>query len=115
MYYIYIIRCVDNSLYTGITTNVERRFQEHKQQLKKGAKYTHVHAPLKIEVVWSCNNRSQAAKLEYWFKTLSKSQKEMIINNKDNFQKILGQKLNVKDYQWMDAEKYYNQKENEIV
>lgn len=99
MYYIYVLRCVDNSLYTGITTNVERRFQEHKQQLKKGARYTRVHTPLKIEMVFSCDNRSQASKFEYWFKRLLKNQKEMMIKNKDSFQILLGQRLNVEDYQ----------------
>ncbi|MBQ3573901.1 MAG: GIY-YIG nuclease family protein, partial [Clostridia bacterium] len=38
MYYVYMMRCSDNSLYTGITTDLERRFEEHKS--KKGAKYT---------------------------------------------------------------------------
>ncbi len=45
-YYVYIIRCQDNSLYTGITTDVERRYEEHKKGI--GAKYTKIKKILKL-------------------------------------------------------------------
>lgn len=81
MYYIYIIRCKDNSLYTGITTDLERRFNEHKNKI--GAKYTKRHEVDKIEIAWSCENRSIASKLEYHLKKLSKKEKEAIIQKKE--------------------------------
>lgn len=86
MYYTYMIRCEDNSLYTGITTDIERRFNEHYQKHIKGAKYTKSHEAIKIEAAWETANRSQASKLEYNLKKLSKQQKEKLIfdNNKFN-------------------------------
>lgn len=101
MYYVYILRCLDQSLYTGITTDVKRRFQEHKQQSQKGAKYTYVHIPVEIVAVWTCGNRSQASKLEYWIKKLSKSQKEKIIVSEKCFKEFLEDKIEVNDYQFI--------------
>jgi putative endonuclease len=78
-YYVYILRCEDNSLYTGITTDVERRFSEHLGKNGKGAKYTKVHKPVKIEKVFSCCDRAEASKLEYKIKKMTKEQKENLI------------------------------------
>ncbi|MGL4254289.1 MAG: GIY-YIG nuclease family protein [Fusobacteriaceae bacterium] len=78
-WYLYIIRCEDNSLYTGITTDVERRFEQH--FLKKGAKYTKSHKAKKIEIVMEFKNRSEASKKEYFIKNLGKSRKEELIRN----------------------------------
>lgn len=50
MYYTYILRCSDNSLYTGITNNLQRRMEEHFNQTKKCAKYTLRHTPKKWNV-----------------------------------------------------------------
>lgn len=77
MWYLYILRCCDNSLYTGITTDYERRFQEH--QSGKGAKYTRSRGVLSIEAVIECGDRSQAAKKEYEIKKLKKPEKERLI------------------------------------
>ena len=82
MYYTYMIRCKDNSLYTGITTDIERRFNEHSEKDEKGAKYTKSHDVIRLEAVWETQNRSDASKLEYSLKHITKSKKEEII--KDN-------------------------------
>ncbi len=83
MYYVYILRCSDNSLYTGITTDVERRFEEHKAKNKKGAKYTSSRTVVSIEAVWEVPDRSTASKLEHQIKKMPKLKKEeLIINNK---------------------------------
>ena len=79
MFYIYIIRCDDNSLYTGITTDVKRRFSEHKEKSLKGAKYTHFHNVSKIEAVWKVKTRQEASKVEYSIKKLTKSKKEELV------------------------------------
>ena len=92
MYYIYIIRCKDNTLYTGITTDLERRFNEHKNKI--GAKYTKRHIVDKIEIAWSCENRSIASKLEYHLKRLSKKEKEEIIKSK----RLLFLKIEIDNY-----------------
>jgi len=77
-YYVYMLRCVDGSLYTGITTDVERRFAEHVSGRKQGAKYTKNHKPQEIAVVWKAENRSAASKIEWRIKHLTKQQKEVL-------------------------------------
>ena len=83
MHYTYIIRCTDDSLYTGITTDVKRRFEEHLSQSEKSAKYTRTHKAIKIEAVWQSENRISASRLEYHIKRLTKAQKENLIKNND--------------------------------
>lgn len=101
MYYVYMLRCEDNSIYTGLTTDVERRLVEHQDQaLGKGAKYTKQHGAIQIEAVWSCENRKQASKLEYWIKRLTKRKKESLILERNLG--IFTDKLIVEDYQWVE-------------
>ena len=78
-YYVYILRCEDNSLYTGITTDVARRFSEHLGKNGKGAKYTRVHRPVKIEKVINAESRGEASRLEYKIKQMTKEEKEIFI------------------------------------
>jgi putative endonuclease len=63
-WYVYIIRCKDGSLYTGITTNVNRRFQEHKSQGSKTAKYLRGKQSLTLVCVIDTRLRSDALRLE---------------------------------------------------
>ena len=77
MYYTYMIRCKDNSLYTGMTNNIENRVKKHISG--KGAKYTKSHHAEKIEAVWRTKDKSLACKLEYQIKQLEKAQKEKLI------------------------------------
>lgn len=77
MYYTYMIRCLDNSIYTGMTNNLEKRLNEHIS--RKGAKYTKSHQATKIEAAWRCKEKSLACKLEYQIKQLNKKQKEDLI------------------------------------
>lgn len=104
MYYIYMLRCVDNSIYTGITTNLEQRMQEHFSKDKKCAKYTKTHAPKKLEQVFQTNTRALASKLEYHIKTLSKDQKENLIKN-GNLEKVLLEKIDISEYELYNYEK----------
>ena len=80
MYYTYMIRCADNSIYTGMTNNLEKRINEHINKSKKGAKYTKLHNAIKLETAWKSKEKSLACKLEYQIKQLSKQQKEELIN-----------------------------------
>ena len=77
MYYTYIIRCEDNSLYTGMTNNLDKRVNEHLS--KNGAKYTKSHKVTKLETAWKSKDKSLACKLEYQIKHLTKQQKEKLI------------------------------------
>ena len=79
MYYIYILRCNNDSLYTGITIDLQRRIKEHFGRSKKCAKYTFSNQVKKLEIAWQAENRAMACKLEYHLKQLSKKDKEDII------------------------------------
>lgn len=80
MYYVYIVQCSDNSLYTGITTDVKRRVFEH-NNLQKGAKYTKSRRPVVLVYTKECAGRSDASKCEYQIKKLSRSDKLKLINS----------------------------------
>lgn len=84
-----MLRCEDNSLYTGITTDIKRRFKEHSTKSVKGAKYTHTHSVLKIERVWETDTRQNASKLEYRLKRLKKEQKELLANGSSEINEFL--------------------------
>ena len=70
---VYILRCGDGTLYTGITDNVQTRFQAHASG--KGAKYTRGRGPLEIMYEEKCESHSAAAKREWQIKHLTRSQK----------------------------------------
>lgn len=73
MWYIYILECSDGTLYTGITTDVNRRLLEHNSG--KGAKYTKVRRPVALKALFETKNRSEAAKEEYRIKQLPRAEK----------------------------------------
>ncbi len=83
MFYIYMLRCIDNSIYTGYTTDIKRRYAEHLKKSKKGAKYTHSRTPVSIAAMWETDSKSSAMKLEHFIKKLSKQKKEELILNTD--------------------------------
>ena len=78
MYYLYILKCCDNTLYTGITTDLVRRVKEHNAS-KLGAKYTTVRRPVKLVYSQEFDNRSEASKQEYLIKQLSRLEKLKLI------------------------------------
>ena len=96
-YYTYMLRCQDNSIYTGITTDLNRRMKEHFGKTDKCAKYTFNHTPQKLECAWESKSRVLASKLEYHIKKLSKAQKEELIV-KNNLEKFLAEKITVDSY-----------------
>jgi len=67
MYYVYMVQCADNTLYTGIATELERRVKEHNES-DKGAKYTRVRRPVSLVYSESYPDRSSASKREYEIK-----------------------------------------------
>ena len=78
-WHLYILRCGDGTLYTGITTDVEKRFAQH--QSGKGAKYTRGRGPLVLVYRETCGSHSQALKREYEVKSLSREKKQELIGN----------------------------------
>ncbi len=77
MWYVYILLCEDNSLYTGITNNLEKRFSEHLD--RKGSKYTRSHKPLKIIYQENFSTKSQALKREIEIKSWNREKKLKVI------------------------------------
>ena len=74
---LYILRCGDGTLYTGITTDVQRRLEEHRSG--KGAKYTRSRGPLELVYREECTDKSSALKRELEIKALSRSEKLKLI------------------------------------
>ena len=77
MYYAYIMLCEDNSLYTGISLDIQERFKTHLQG--KGSKYTRSHKPIRIVYSELYKNKSDAAKREYQIKGWSRIKKLNLI------------------------------------
>lgn len=73
MYFVYLLQCKDKSIYTGITTDVERRFQEHKDGI--GSNYTRSHKAVKIIHIEKYKDRSSASKRESEIKKMNRVQK----------------------------------------
>lgn len=90
MYYVYMLRCEDESLYIGITTDVKRRFSEHFSGESLSAKYTRSRKAKSVEAVWSCETRSLASKLEYRLKKLKHKQKGELAKSPSLLDNILG-------------------------
>ena len=80
-YFLYILSCSDNTLYTGITTNLHRRLDEHNGLLEGGAKYTAGRRPINLVYSKEYNNRSQAGKEEWRIKKLTRIEKQKLIDN----------------------------------
>jgi putative endonuclease len=72
---VYILRCGDGSLYTGIATDIERRLEEHESNGPKGAKFTKGRGPLEVVYRRECGTRSAASKEEWRIKALTRRQK----------------------------------------
>ena len=73
-WYVYILKCADNTLYTGVTTDMERRLKEHNQK-KTGAKYTRARRPVSLVYQETYLTRSEATRREAELKKLSKLEK----------------------------------------
>lgn len=74
---VYVLKCADDTLYTGITNNLEKRLDAHNSGT--GAKYTRGRSPVKLAYVENCKNRADASKREHAVKSLSRAEKEKLI------------------------------------
>lgn len=77
---VYIIRCSDDSLYTGITTDIDRRFTEH--ATGKGARYFRGRQPVEVVYLENCHTRSSASKRESLIKALSRVEKVCLLSHR---------------------------------
>jgi putative endonuclease len=81
-HYVYIVRCVDGSLYTGYAKNVQQRVATH--NAGKGSKYTRSHLPVTLLAIWSFNSKGEALRAEYKIKQLPREQKWRLIEHQRN-------------------------------
>ena len=77
MWYLYLVRCNDGSLYTGISTDVQRRFTDH--QHNRGARRLRGRGPLQLVYSHPIGDQGQALQMEHRVKQLSKTEKESLI------------------------------------
>lgn len=106
MYYTYMLRCEDNTIYTGITSDINRRMNEHFHKNSNCAKYTRTHTAKKLEAVWQSESRVLASRLEFHIKRLSKEQKEKLISQ--NKFDALKDKIDCKQYRRVNNLSVFN-------
>ncbi len=91
MYYVYMLRCKDNSIYTGYTPDLEGRMEEHFSGGPKGSKYVRSRGAEKLEAFWMTEEKSDAMRLEFRIKKhLSKRQKELLVKEPEKLEELLG-------------------------
>jgi putative endonuclease len=78
-WWVYLLRCADNSLYCGITTDLSRRLNEHNGSGQKGAKYTKARRPVRLAYAEIATDRAQASQREYQLRRQSKTAKESLV------------------------------------
>ena len=86
-YSVYMLRCADGSLYTGIATDVSRRLQEH-QSSPRGAKFLRGRGPLTLEFQQAVGDRSDASRVEYLLKNLPKVDKEELVSGRKSLAEL---------------------------
>ncbi|MBR6701210.1 MAG: GIY-YIG nuclease family protein [Firmicutes bacterium] len=93
MYYIYILRCKDDSLYSGIAPDIAKRMKVHFEGGKSSSKYVRAKGAAKLEMFWECDDKSEASKLEYRLKRLTKEKKESLIAGESMLEDLFSEKL----------------------
>jgi putative endonuclease len=78
-WFVYILRCADDTLYTGITTNVERRLAEHNAGTASGARYTRSRRPVELLYAEPASDRAQAGRREAAIKRLERTAKLALV------------------------------------
>ncbi|OGT46840.1 MAG: hypothetical protein A3E82_05460 [Gammaproteobacteria bacterium RIFCSPHIGHO2_12_FULL_38_11] len=81
MHMVYMIECMNGGYYTGYTTDIARRYQEHEAGNAK-CKYTRSFPPKKLLAVWEFEKKSDALRFECRVKSLTRAEKELILENK---------------------------------
>ncbi len=81
MYYVYIVRCADNTYYTGIAHDLCHRMQEHVSCAPTCAKYTRSHKVVALAMAWQVQDRSAALRLEHAIKKRTRAQKIALLEN----------------------------------
>lgn len=90
--YVYMIQCQDESFYTGITKDLKKRMRSHFRKEKQGAKYTKSRQAVFLKAVWETESWSFAGKWEHFIKTLSRKEKEKLVENPFGLEEIYWKK-----------------------
>lgn len=90
-WYLYLVRCYDGSLYTGISTDIARRFAQHQGEGSAGSKYLKGRSPLTLVFKKKLGSKSLASKVERKVKKLSKVRKEKLIRTKKEIEVMIKQ------------------------
>ena len=85
---LYIVRCSDDTLYTGIASDVRKRISEHESS-PRGAKYLRGKGPLRLEFVEPVGDRGVASTLEFRVKRLTRARKEALISGRESLADLL--------------------------
>lgn len=93
MYFVYMVRCEDGSLYTGIAADLARRMREHKARAALCARYTRSHPVTALETAWQTETRSDALRLEAQIKRLTRAQKLALAAAPETLAAVFGEKL----------------------
>ncbi len=80
-WHVYMVRCADDTLYTGIAVDVQRRVEEHNGLGRRGARYTRARRPVCLCYVESCASRAEALRREAAIKKLSRAAKQRLFAN----------------------------------
>ena len=98
MYYVYMLRCRDDSLYTGYTPDLKARMEEHFSGGQKASKYVRSRGAKELAAFWVTEEKSDALKLEYRIKQLKKGRKESLVKDPGRLEEFLGDVLDCSAY-----------------
>jgi len=98
-YYVYILKCSDDSYYTGITNNIEKRFDQHQQGYNKNS-YTYKRRPLTLEFCQEFNDVLQAINFEKKIKGWTRAKKKALINNDWDMIQLLAECRNATHFKY---------------
>jgi putative endonuclease len=87
-YTVYILECVNGAYYTGFTTDLERRYQEHSTGSAK-SKFTRSFPPIRIAAHWIFNDKSTALSIEQKIKRCSRAKKQQLIDNPNHLKDLI--------------------------
>jgi len=92
MYFVYLLRCKDKSLYCGQTNDLQRRIEDHNSSRTKSAKYTKSRRPVHLVYIEKLKTKSEALKREYEIKNFTKNQKEFLVLSSKEMENLIPSK-----------------------
>ena len=91
MYFVYMVYCEGDTLYTGVAQDICRRIRQHTDRGTACARYTRAHPVQALAALWEAENKGAALRLEYRIKQLTRTEKERLIHEDTAFSQLLPQ------------------------